>query len=207
MVRKLSFILISLLLSVAGFAQTSSQAQIIQKISAATQGMKSMQCDFVQTKTVKMLNDKMVSRGKMAYQQANKLRWEYTSPYTYTFILNDTKVSLQKNKRNDVIDVSKNKMFKEIAAIMMNSVVGKCLTDTKSFKTTITENAAEYVATLVPQKKEMKQMFKKIVLHFNKKQGVVVRVDMYEKNNDTTVITLENIKKNTKIDAKTFAVN
>ncbi len=90
---------------------------------------------------------------------------------------------------------------------MMNSVVGKCRTDTKSFKTTITENAAEYVATLVPQKKEMKQMFKKIVLHFNKKQGVVVRVDMYEKNNDTTVITLENIKKNTKIDAKTFAVN
>ncbi len=188
-------------------AQKATQAQLIQKISSATQSMKSMQCDFVQTKTVKLLNDKMVSKGKMAYQQTDKLRWEYTSPYTYTFILNGTKVSLQKNKRNDVIDVSKNKMFKEIAAIMMNSVVGKCLTDTKSFKTTITEGSTEYVATLVPQKKEMKQMFTKIVLHFNIKQGVVSRVDMYEKNGDSTVITLENIKKNTKIDAKTFAVN
>lgn len=205
--KRISYIILLCLLPMTMLAQKATQAQLIQKISSATQSMKSMQCDFVQTKTVKLLNDKMVSKGKMAYQQTDKLRWEYTSPYTYTFILNGTKVSLQKNKRNDVIDVSKNKMFKEIAAIMMNSVVGKCLTDTKSFKTTITESATEYVATLVPQKKEMKQMFTKIVLHFNIKQGVVSRVDMYEKNGDSTVITLENIKKNTKIDAKTFAVN
>lgn len=204
---KRKFILgILCLFSLLTFAQQASQAQLIQKISAEAQNLKSLQCDFVQTKTVKMLNEKMVSKGKMAYQQPSKLHWEYITPYAYTFILNDTQVSLQKNQKNDVIDVSKNKMFKEIASIMMSSVVGKCLNDSKSFKTSITQNSTEYVATLIPQKKEMKQMFTQIILHFNIKQGVVSQVEMKEKNGDSTVIVLQNIKKNAKIDAKTFAV-
>ena len=195
-----------LLVNLMSFAQTNDE-QIISRINTAASKMTSMQCDFVQTKNVKLLNDKMVSHGKMYYQQSNKLRWEYTTPYTYTFILNDSKVLFQKNKKNDVIDVNQNKMFKEIVNIMMNSVVGKCLSDKKSFKTTIKETTTEWVVTLVPQAKQMKQMFTKIILHFNMQQAVVVKVEMYEKNGDTTVIALSDIKKNQKINEKLFSVN
>jgi outer membrane lipoprotein carrier protein len=199
-------IIISFLISLGCFAQGNSQ-QIIIQISGATSKLTSMQCDFVQTKTVKMLNEKLVSKGRMYYQQPNRLRWEYMTPYTYTFVFNGQKVSLKKNNRNDVIDVNQNKMFKEIASIMMNSVIGTSLTDRKSFKTTVKDTPAEWVATLVPQSKELKQMFTSIVLHFNKEKSVVVKVEMFEKNGDTTVIALNNIIKNQKIDAKIFTVN
>jgi len=199
-------IIISFLISLGCFAQGNSQ-QIISQISGATSKLTSMQCDFVQTKTVKMLNEKLVSKGRMCYQQPNRLRWEYMTPYTYTFVFNGRKVSLKKNNRNDVIDVNRNKMFKEIAAIMMNSVIGTSLTDRKSFKTTVKDTPAEWVATLVPQSKELKQMFTSIVLHFNKEKSVVVKVEMFEKNGDMTVIALNNIIKNQKIDAKIFTVN
>jgi len=199
-------IIISFLISLGCFAQGNSQ-QIISQISSATSKLTSMQCDFVQTKTVKMLNEKLVSKGRMYYQQPNRLRWEYMTPYTYTFVFNGQKVSLKKNNRNDVIDVNRNKMFKEIASIMMNSVIGTSLTDRKSFKTTVKDTPAEWVATLVPQSKELKQMFTSIVLHFNKEKSVVVKVEMFEKNGDTTVIALNNIIKNQKIDAKIFTVN
>ena len=69
-------------------AQAVSEAKIRQQIEAAAASMKTMQCDFIQTKYLRMLNDKMVSRGKMYYQQSDKLRWEYTSPYAYAFVLN-----------------------------------------------------------------------------------------------------------------------
>ena len=199
-------IIISFLISLGCFAQGNSQ-QIISQISGATSKLTSMQCDFVQTKTVKMLNEKLVSKGRMYYQQPNRLRWEYMTPYTYTFVFNGRKVSLKKNNRNDVIDVNRNKMFKEIASIMMNSVIGTSLTDRKSFKTTVKDTPAEWVATLVPQSKELKQMFTSIVLHFNKEKSVVVKVEMFEKNGDMTVIALNNIIKNQKIDAKIFTVN
>lgn len=204
--KKFLYIFIICLLPISVMAQKVDNAKIIQKISEASQNMKSMQCDFVQTKNLKMLNDKMVSNGKMYYQQTNKLRWEYTSPYTYTFILNDSKVLLKKGNRNDIIDVNQNKMFKEIARMMMNSVVGKCLSDTKSFKTSIAESATEYVATLLPQKKDMKQMWTKLILHFDKKQIMVTKVEMHEKNGDNTIIELQNTQLNKKIDAKVFAI-
>ena len=204
--KRIFFLFLTTLIQLVVLAQDNSQ-QIISQINGATSKLSSMQCDFVQTKTVKMLNEKLVSKGRMYYQQPNKLRWEYVTPYTYTFVFNGQKVSLKKNNRSDVIDVNQNKMFREIATIMMNSVMGKCLTDRKSFKTIIRDTSAEWIATLVPQSKELKNMFTSIVLHFNKEKAVVVKVEMLEKNGDTTVIALNNIIKNQKIDAKIFTVN
>ena len=204
--KRIFLFLLTALITLASFAQDNSQ-RIISQINDAAAKLNTMQCNFTQTKTVKLLNEKMVSKGRMHYQQLNKLRWEYTTPYTYTFILNDSKVSLRKNSRHDVIDINQNKMFREIATIMMNSIVGKCLSDKKSFKTTVKDTPTEWVATLVPQSKELKHMFTSIILHFNKEKSVVVKVEMYEKNGDTTVIVLNDIIKNKKIDAKTFSVN
>lgn len=190
-------------MSLFSMAQSS---QAIQQIAQASASMKSMQADFVQTKHLKMLGDKMVSKGKMYYQQSDKLRWEYTSPYTYTFIMNGSKVLLKKGARKDVIDVNKNKMFKEIARIMMNSVVGKCLTDKKDFKVSVAESKTAYTATLIPLKKDMKQMYTKIVLQFNRQTSVVNKVTMYEKNGDWTEIELKNLQKNKQMSASLFAV-
>lgn len=208
MKRILFFILAACLHAFCVYAQESvNQAKVMQQINVMASSMKSMECDFVQTKQVKMLNDKMVSKGKMFYQQSNKLRWEYMSPYSYTFVLNDNKVLLKKGNRSDVINVNQSKFFGEIARIMMNSVVGKCLTDTKSFKVNIVGTNSEYVATLYPQQKQMKQMFQKIVLHFSKSQAVVSQVELIEKKGDKTVIALKNIKKNPSINASVFKVN
>ena len=89
---------------------------------------------------------------------------------------------------------------------MMNSILGKCLTDKKDFKVNVTGNAQQYHATLIPLKKDMKQMFTKIVLHYDVKVGMVKKVDMFEKNGDNTVIELVNIKKNAQINASVFSI-
>lgn len=188
-------------------AQKVDEAKVIQQINAVASSMKTMQCEFVQTKYLKMLNDKMVSRGKMYYQQSDKLRWEYTSPYTYAFVLNGSKVLISKGKRNDVINVNQSKFFKEIARIMMNSVVGKCLTDKKDFKVSISGTTTEYVATLYPQQKQMQQMFQKIILHFNKAKSTVSKVELVEKKGDKTIIELKNVKTNATINGKIFSIN
>ena len=199
----LLFIFVSVHLSLTA---QQSEAQIRQAITQAASAMKTMQCDFTQTKHLRMLNDKMTSKGRMYYQQTNRLRWEYTTPYSYTFILNDDKVLLKNKQRNDVIDVNKNKLFREIARIMMNSVVGTSLTDDKSFKSTIATNGNEWIASLLPQRKDMKQLFQKIILHFNRTNAMVKQVEFIERNGDKTVIELNNIRTNEKISADMFTI-
>lgn len=193
-----------LLFSLSAWSQ--DEAKIRQTINQTASAMKAMQCDFVQTKHLKMLNDKMVAKGRMYYQQPNRLRWEYTSPYSYVFILNGDKVLLKNQQRNDVIDTNQNKLFREIARIMMNTVVGKCLSDDKDFKTTLVETPTEWVATLLPQRKDMKQMFQKVVLHFNRQKAMVSLVELIEKKGDKTIIELKNVRANEAVSEKIFAV-
>ena len=182
---KVKFVTIFLLwvMALPLFAQKSSEAQIIHTISKAASAVTSMKCSFVQTKHMRLLNEKMVSKGKMYYQKSDKLRWEYLSPYNYTFILNGNNVLLKNKKRNDVIDVNQNKLFKEIAQIMMSSVVGNNLSDGKSFKTTISETS-----------------------DFDKKKKYVTKVELLEKNGDKTIIELQNISKNEAISASLFNI-
>ena len=188
-------------------AQSINDQQVKYEISQVAAKMKSMKCDFVQTKQLKMLNDKMVSKGRMYYQQGNKLRWEYESPYRYVFVLNDSKVVLKNSSRSDVIDVNQNKMFREIVRIMMNTVVGNCLTDEKDFKVGIDTSDLEYVATLFPLRKDLKQMFSKIVLHFNRQKKMITQVVLIEKNGDRTVIELKNVQANVAIPDNIFAID
>lgn len=187
-------------------AQNAKQTEIIRQINEAASALKTMQCDFVQTKYIRLLNDKMVSQGKMFYSRTNKLRWQYTSPYSYTFILNGSTVLLNKGNRRDVIDVNQSKVFKEIARIMMNSVVGKSLSDKKDFLVSIADSPTEWVASLTPKRREMKMMFSKIVLHFDKRSRMVSTVELMEKKGDRTVIRLKNVQKNKSIDANIFNV-
>ena len=188
------YILILSLVALTSVAQTPQERQAIQQVSRAAAAIKTMQADFVQTKHLRMLGDKMVSRGRMCYQQSDRLRWEYTKPYAYTLILNGNSVMMSKGGHRDVVDVNRNKVFREIAQMMMSSVVGTCLTDSKRFKVSMTVDKQTCTATLLPQKKDVKAMFTRIVLVFNRKTAVVSKVIMYEKNGDRTEITLDNVR-------------
>ncbi len=204
--KRLLFLILILSHIIPLSAQQLTEEQIKQKVNQTASAMKTMQCDFIQTKHLKMLNNDFVSHGKMYYQQSNKLRWEYTSPYSYTFILNNDKVLLKNKQRNDLIDVKQNKLFKEIVRIMMSSVIGNCLTDDKNYKVSVAAIGNEWVATLLPQRKDMKQMFPKLILHFNAKKSVVNNVELYDKNGEKTIIELKNIRINETIHPHMFVI-
>ena len=203
-INRIAIMLIAVLMPLLAKADVAAAA--LAEISAAAQQMKSFECNFVQTKTLKLLGDKMTSKGRLCYRQPDKLRWEYTSPYSYTFIINGGKVQINKGGRNDVIDADKNKVFKEVARIMLNSVVGKSLTDSREFAATVQSTADIHVVTLLPQKKDMKHMFSKIVLRYDRRQKMVVGVEMHERKGDSTVIEMTNVVKDKTIADSVFTV-
>lgn len=207
-IKSLLLLLAMCCISAVSYAQDEAQQrEIIGKINKAAAEMRSMESDFIQTKHISLMNERMVSEGRMVYSQGNKLRWEYVAPYKYIFILSGSSVTLKSEKRTDVIDIESNKIFQEIARIMMNSVTGKSLSDASDFKVSISDRGPEWIADLTPQKKEMKQMFKSVVLHFDKSAGVVKTIELLEKSGDKTVIELKNIKKNVTTDEKAFVVD
>jgi len=171
-------------------AQGLSEQEIIQKMSVAAEAIRTVRCDFTQTRHSKMLKNPQVSKGKMSCQQPDKLRWEYTSPKASAIVLNGTDVTIDNGQGTN----SKGQGFiREMARMIMNSVAGKYLTDGKAFQVSAKEMPTEYVATLIPLRKEMKRMYSTLVLHFDTKQATVTKVELLEKDGDRTIIELHGI--------------
>lgn len=206
--KKIFLSLLLLMLPVmAILAQNYTVAQVKQRINNVASTMNSMKCDFVQTKSLRMLKSNVVSKGVMYYGKPNKLRWEYTSPYHYVFILNGQTVWLKNSKGDSKIDVAQSKMFKEITRIMMSSVLGTCVSNNHDFNVSLQGRGNSWYAVMTPKRNPMKQMFSQIIVYFDMARSMVSSVKMVEKNDDATVITLKNIRTNTPVNAKVFSLN
>ncbi|MBO4839900.1 MAG: outer membrane lipoprotein carrier protein LolA [Bacteroidaceae bacterium] len=200
----MKYIILTILFSLCTALTAVAQTDAIDEISKASQAVSTVQADFTQTKRLKMLNDAMVSKGKMWCTQPNRLRWEYLTPYSSLFVLNGEKVLFQNDKRSTTLNANRHKRIREMIRIMIPSNLGKVLTEKKDFHTSIETTENQYVLTMIPQSKEMKQMFTRIVLYYNRKQAVVTQIEMYEKSGDSTTIELSSIKKNTTINPSVY---
>lgn len=209
MKRKL-IILLTALLPLVAFGQTKlnakQQAQVLQKIDRTAAAMKSMQCSFTQTKSMKMLSKEMVSKGVMYFKTPNKLRWQYTSPYNYTFLMNGDKVRMVSGQTTQNVDVKRNKIFRQITNIILNSITGGNLSKTADFSVVLYKDGSTYYAQLYPKKKELKQIYKYIRIHFNASLTMVTKIEMVEKTGDTTTVKLLNVKTNQSINESFFAI-
>lgn len=200
------FTLVGFVLFSASAITEQQKKDVISKINNASTSIQSMSASFTQTKYLSMLSDKMVSSGKVYYSKSDKLRWEYTSPYQYLFIFNGSKVYVGNKSKKNVIDTNTNKVFKEIARIMMSTVTGTALSNTSDFSISLSESSNQWVISLVPKKKELKSMFSKVILYFNKTSYIVSEINIYEKNGDRTNIKFSGLTTNKKIDATLFSI-
>lgn len=203
----MNYIILTILFSLSSITSALAQTSAIDEISKASQAVGTVEADFTQTKRLKMLNDAMVSKGRMWCTQPNRLRWEYTTPYASLFILNDDKVLFRNSKRSNTLNANRHKRIREMIRIMIPSNLGKVLSEKKDFHTTAETTENQHILALIPQNKELKQMFTRIVLYYDRKQAVVTKIEMYEKNGDSTTIQLSSIKKNIVINPSVFTLN
>ncbi len=208
--KRILFLAISLFIGSAVMAQDytalnpDEKNRVMETINSAAANIGSMTCDFSQIKELSLMDDNITSYGKMYFNGGNRLRWEYIKPYHYTFILNGNSVLLISDDKQDKIDIGTNRIFSNIASIMMGSITGKCVQDGKEFRVSIYSSDRAYKIELTPVRKELRQIFSKINLFFDRANSIVNRVELLENTGDRTVILLENITQNKPIDEAVF---
>ena len=189
-------------------ASPEQQKQMLERITGASSRMKSLTADFEQTKELSILNEKMTSKGRMYYRNDRCVRWEYTTPYAYTFVFNNNRILMtQADGKRSVTDIKSNNLFQEIVKIMISSIDGSGLTDSKSFTSKFFISGNSPMVTLTPLRKDVRQMFASIKLFFNSTDYSVDTVVMEESNGDSTTIQLSGKKYNESINPSLFAVD
>lgn len=183
-------------LFIAGPVQAQDTKAARQHIVDAAKGMKTMQCDFVQTKQTKLLSAASVSTGRLYYRQPDRLRWEYLTPTAHTFEIDGQKVIMSDNRGSREVDIRRNRKYREMARLMTNIMSAQSFVDEQDFQVSLAQADKEWIATLIPRRKEVRHIFSSIILRVTPDQWLVHQVELVEPKGDRTVIELKNVKVN-----------
>lgn len=180
--------------------------QFFAKISQISKEAKTLTCDFTMEKYSTLLQDQNESKGKMYFQAAHKLRWEYTSPNKSALIVNEQNVVL-KNGDGTINTNVNTRMLKGLSDVIIGTIDGSGLQDEKNFTTALIfmpNSLGNYILYLTP-KGRLANMYKKIEIAFNKDYFAEC-ITLTENNGDSMIIRLSNHKTNQTIDQKLFNV-
>ena len=192
--KKLYFIVLLTLTSVFGLSQT--QDEIIETLTQTAASMQCMQCRFTQQKTMAMLAEPTVSEGLMSYVSPDKMRWEYTNPYSFALVVDGNKITKITDGNEEILDAKTGRMYQGIVNIIMSSATGRNLFDKSMFDVVITGDDEFWKAEMTPKKRDMKRMFAMLTFYFDKKTNVINKVEMTEAGGDLTTIQFYDMKIN-----------
>lgn len=207
MVVKIVMAVLLCLFSVPAVSQMADVQAVVTRINEASATIESLECNFVQTNHVAILDDAMVLEGRMSYERPENLRWEYTKPYSSVFVLNEGEAMMANGGQKDSMDMSKSRVFKRIAGLVMDCMSGKALSDERLFGLSVQEEAGAWKVSMTPKKNSMKQMVLKLVLHYDPVRDVVSGIEMHEPSGNYTEIRFEDINLNQPVSPSVFRLD
>ncbi|MEI7490968.1 MAG: outer membrane lipoprotein carrier protein LolA [Bacteroidota bacterium] len=174
-----------------------------KRISEAAKQTVSLEAQFIQTKELSVIKEKIISKGNFYFKKEKLLRWEYTEPFPYLIIFNNDKVYVKDEDKENHINLQSNKVFREVNNVLIGAVQGSLLSDTKNFECSISDLRDQYQATMVPVSARIKETLSEIILYFNKSDYTVDKLIMREVSGDYTRIEFSGKKINQNVpDAK-----
>jgi outer membrane lipoprotein-sorting protein len=174
-----------------GFQLISNVAHFKTQFKEASTKIQTVKSDFTQEKTLFALTEKITSRGTFWFKRTNKVRFDYTTPFTYRMIINGDKVLVKDDQKENRINVRTNKLFQQINKIMLDCIQGTIL-ESRDFTTRVFENNGGYLLELTPVSKNLRDFFQHIVLIIEKKDYSVRSMELNEPSGDKTVMTFTN---------------
>ena len=152
-----------------------AQDALLERLKAANT-FGTLQADFVQTRHSQMLTKDLVSEGTVALVAPDRLRWEVVKPYRSVFVT-EGEVPAQGRRFRIPTD--------------------------KDFSATVLEGE-DVVVKLVPLRRDMKQMFREIIVHADKKTLRIHTALLVTPEGDWTQLEFKNIRTGQSIDPKLF---
>jgi outer membrane lipoprotein-sorting protein len=209
--RKLYFFVLCVLFASAaqaqpkGFTAVKDASSFQQNLTKANAAVQTITADFLQTKNMALLSEKIKSRGKFYFRKSDKVRIEYTSPYNYLLVMNGGQIMVKDEQKTSKVNTRNSKTMQSVNRIIIDCMRGSVFQN-PDFKVVAYENGSNYLLSLVPANDAMKKMFRQIDVYLNKKNFDVDRFTMTETGGDFTDMDFSNTQHNTALNENLFKV-
>ncbi|MFZ3089166.1 MAG: outer membrane lipoprotein carrier protein LolA [Nitrospirota bacterium] len=208
--RYLLFIAVFLSANMVSAAEPNELDVILKKIDERQKTVEAMKGSFIQRKSLSLLQNELVSKGLMYFKRPQKMMWEYREPEKNIMIVNGNIVwlylpELKEATRFDLSQKADIKRIFEKMAVGMGQSPDELK---KDYDVSLLKKVKKgeknlYVLELIPRDKAISGLFKKIHLWFSD-DGLLYKTELFEKNNDTTIVEFQKLEINKSIPDSLF---
>lgn len=184
MKKAVLLLLILLIATFSGFAQES----LLDSVVMACRNVERVECGFIQTRNVAMMNESMVLKGSLFYKKPDYLKWKYDVPETIIFEVDGSRVHVSREIEGETTDVGHNRMYRELGRILFGAVSGDLIADGKLFTAEAVGDGRVVSVRLVPIKGELKRMWTSMTMNFDSVSYKALSIDIIESGGNTTHI-------------------
>jgi len=190
----------------SGFKPVGDLVGFKKQFATEAKKTQSIKSNFEQEKNLALLQEKIVSQGKFYFKRENRVRIEYLKPFQYLLIMNGDQIVTRDNQKENKVNVKSNKLFQQVNRIMIDCVQGS-IVDSKDFTVRVFENDKGWLLEMTPVDKTLKDFFKTIVIHADRKDYSVSSIDMQEPSGDNTLIKFVQKEVNVVVSDDLFKTN
>ncbi|MEN6570093.1 MAG: outer membrane lipoprotein carrier protein LolA [Rikenellaceae bacterium] len=173
-----------------------SEDSFYSELSRRSSEVVSLNSRFTQTKHVKLLNTKVVSQGKFYYKRGGAIRFDYSTPKIMSIIMLKDKLRIETQSKATTYDFARQPSLAELAAIIEACVSGNIKNLPDKYKVVYTLSPDCHVVTITNLKKTPDNPYTKIELHFDLDNYSLKELILYERSEDTTYYSFNNIVAN-----------
>jgi outer membrane lipoprotein-sorting protein len=188
-----------------GYTSVKNTTTFETELSNANAGIRTINSDFSQTKNMALLAEKVKSKGKFYFMKEDKIRIEYTQPFSYILVMNKGQVLVKDEQKTSKVNTKNSKALQSVNRIMIDCMRGTILSN-PDFKASVFESGNSYLIALIPSQAAMKIMFSGIDIYLTKKQFEVTRLVMKENGGDLTDMNFSNAQHNQPLNETLFKV-
>ena len=166
--------------------------------------IKTIQADFNQTKSMKILAKPLISEGRFYFAAPDSFRWEYLKPLK-SIVINhkgQTKRYIYSGGKM-VEDESGGAQGMKIILGEITSWMSGKFDQNPSFKAALKEGTYTQI-TLTPVGQNMDGMLQKVIITISKKDAAVKSVKIIESETSSTIIDFKNTQTNKNIPESIF---
>jgi len=181
----------------------SETIQFKENVAKRSDGLKSLSSDFMQSKYIQLMQGVAISKGQLFYKAPNILKWEYSTPYDYQILFKENQLFINDDGDKSVSNLKSNKLFEKLVNLISGSINGGLLADSHNYNVAYFKTGNYITALIVPKDPAIRQMFREIILVFNK-EYMVISVKLMEDSGDFTEIFFKNIRINQNLQDSIF---
>jgi outer membrane lipoprotein-sorting protein len=187
-------------LSFAAFAQMKpleNSAPLVKRMEQTASSLKSIESNFKQTKHIEAFRQDIVSSGRFFCLMPDKIRLNYSSPKSYSVVLNGDKMKMESGGKKNVMNLKDNRQLQEMRKLLTACMTGRLSSLSGDYQTKFFEDGQFYLITVLPLREDIKKSVEKFDIYLLKKDMSVDRLRIAETAGDYTEYQFSNKKINT----------